>query len=193
MEIKMKELSAYLRMGGCEPKGALAGRIEELKAEILKAMRPRRTWRRVSVADIPRPGSSLMRHLAGCRDAYLVCGTLGTGVDALQRRLSVNSGADALIVQALGAAYMESWMDEMEDAIRAELAPGESIILRYSPGYGDWPLAAQRDLLEMLDSSRTVGVSLTDNMLMVPSKSVSAVIGVRSQELESGVHSRRGG
>ena len=70
-------------------------------------------------------------------------------------------------------------MDETEDKIRADLAPGETLVQRYSPGYGTFPLAAQRTLLAILDAPRTVGVSLTDALLMVPSKSVSAVIGVR--------------
>ena len=59
------------------------------------------------------------------------------------------------------------------------LAPGETLVRRYSPGYGDLPLAAQRDLLGFLDAPRTVGVALTDALLMVPSKSVSALIGVK--------------
>lgn len=186
MEVSVKELSAYLRMGGRAPDGALAERVAELTGKVRGVIRPARVWRRVPVGEIPSPGSSLLRHLAGCDDAYLVCGTLGTGVDALQRRYSVGSGADALIVQAIGAAFMESWMDETEDAIRAELAPGERLIMRFSPGYGDWALSAQRELLRMLDASRTVGVSLTDTMLMVPSKSVSAVIGVRTSDAGGG-------
>ena len=70
-------------------------------------------------------------------------------------------------------------MDETEGEISKELAPGESLVSRYSPGYGDFPLAAQRTLLGLLDASRQVGVSLTDSLLMVPSKSVSAIIGVK--------------
>ena len=72
-------------------------------------------------------------------------------------------------------------MDETESRIQAELAPGESLVTRYSPGYGDWPLDAQRELLALLDTPRAIGVSLTDSLLMVPSKSVSAVIGVKAQ------------
>ena len=82
-------------------------------------------------------------------------------------------------MQATGAALIEKWMDDTEDAIRAELFPGETLVTRYSPGYGDFTLSAQRELLEFIDAPRKVGVSLTDSLLMVPSKSVSAVIGVR--------------
>lgn len=180
MDVDAKTVGAYLRLGGRAPDGALAARLGELTREVRRAIRPARVWRRMSVAEIPHDGTTLLRHLAGCADAYLVCGTLGVGVDALQRRLAATSGADALIVQAVGAAFVESWMDETEDAIRAELAPGEVLLTRYSPGYGDYPLAAQRELLALLDAPRAVGVSLTDSLLMVPSKSVSAVIGVRT-------------
>ena len=107
--------------------------------------------------------------------------SFGAAFDAYHRRVSVRSGADALIVQAIGAAAIEKVMDGIEDAIRAELAPGESLVTRYSPGYADFPLAEQRTLLGLIDAPRRVGVTLTDSLLMAPSKSVSAVIGVRKE------------
>jgi len=102
----------------------------------------------------------------------------------LDRALSLarkawEAGADALIVQAIGAALIEKLMDSVEDEIRAELTDGETLVSRYSPGYGDFPLAAQSTVLALLDAPRTVGVALTDTLLMVPSKSVSAIIGVK--------------
>ena len=178
MTVTVQEVARYLRMGGTAPEGALAARIGELIDEAARVLRPARIWRRLPVTQIPTPGTTLLRHLEGCVEAYLVCGTLGPGLDALQRRVSVTSGADALIVQAVGAALIERYMDGVEDEIRAELAPGETLRARYSPGYGDFPLAAQRDILTFLDTSRKIGVSLTDSLLMVPSKSVSAVVGV---------------
>ena len=170
----------YLRMGRMSPDGALADRIAALRDESACEIRPMRTWLRMPV---PRKwldvSKTLSIRLAGCRDVYLACGTLGSAFDSFQRRLSVTSGADALIAQAIGAAAIEKVMDSIEDDIRPELAPGESLVPRYSPGYGDFPLSEQRTLLDALDASRKVGVSLTDSFLMVPSKSVSAVIGVR--------------
>ena len=73
-------------------------------------------------------------------------------------------------------------MDETELEIRRELSDGETLVSRYSPGYGDYPLSEQQRLLTILDAPRTVGVSLTDTLVMAPSKSVSAVIGVKMEE-----------
>ena len=184
LNIDLHDVALYLRLGGQEPDTALSAKIEALREAALKVIRPARVWRRIGW---PKTGGAfgasekLARHLEGCHAAYLVCGTLGTGFDALLRRVSVKSAADALVLQATGTAAIEEWMDAVEDEIRRELTPGETLVSRYSPGYGDFPLEAQRELLGLLDTSRAIGVSLTDTLLMAPSKSVSAVIGVKKE------------
>ena len=187
--VDLQEIARYMRMGRTVPDGALAARVTELRDEALKTVRPAHTRRRFPIVEGNIVSGSvrlsiagtLARHLADCRAAYLVCGTLGTGFDAFQRRVSATSGADALIAQAIGAALIEKLMDGVEAEIRRELQPNETFVSRYSPGYGDFPLTAQRELLSLLDAPRKVGVSLTDTLLMVPSKSVSAIIGVKEE------------
>ena len=187
MTVELAEIARYMRMGRTVPDGALAVRTMKLRDEAHKVIRPAQTWRRFPISNATLASGAarldisgtLARHLAGCHAAYLACGTIGAGFDAFQRRVSVLSGADALIVQAIGASLIEKLMDALEDEIRADLAEGESLVSRYSPGYGDFPLAAQRTLLGLLDAPRKVGVALTDTLLMVPSKSVSAIIGVK--------------
>jgi hypothetical protein len=173
-------------MGTSTPDGILAERTHALLELTVSAIRPECIWRRFPILDGSIGSShlqfaasgSLAAHLEGCRDAYLVCGTIGTGFDALQRKASATSASDSLILQAIGAAMIENLMDSAENEIRKELAEGESLTPRYSPGYGDFPLDAQRALLDLLDTPRRIGVSLTGSLLMTPSKSVSAVIGV---------------
>jgi len=179
------EIARYMRMGRVLPDGALEERVTDILGRAQKVIRPTKVWRRLDMAELGRHfdiSGSIARHLDGCHAAYLACGTIGAAFDAFQRCESVTSGVNALIAQAVGAAMIERLMDITGDEIRNELSNGECLISRYSPGYGDFPLAAQRTLLEILDAPRTVGVSLTDMLLMVPSKSVSAIIGVRKDE-----------
>lgn len=189
----MADVARYLRMNGERPDGPLAERIASLAEAAGKAVRPARVWRRfpitgATVGDVPpaqiRIEGILARHLEGCGAVYLACGTLGASFDAFHRRASAVSGADALILQAVAAAMIEDWMDTIEDEIRKELEPGETLVARYSPGYGDFPLAAQGALVSLLDTPRKVGVSLTSTFLLTPSKSVTAVIGVRRSSAE---------
>lgn len=188
MAFDTKDIVRYLRMGESEPDPALSARIGELRRMAEAAIRPAGTWKRFALSEngitsggqtLPVSGT-LASRLRGCREAYLFCGSLGPGFDALLRRVAATSGADALIVQAIGTAAVESLMDSIEDEIGKELSAGESLTARYSPGYGDFPLSTQRTVLDLLDAPRKAGVSLTDAMLMVPSKSVSAVAGVKS-------------
>ena len=178
IDIPAAAVTRYMRMGGQVPDGALAGRIEVLREQVAKIIHPTGIWRRMNIP-LPVGSDSLARHLAGCHSAYIACGTVGAEIDALQRRVGVTSGLDALIVQAIGAAAIEACMDSVEHEIEKELEPGETLVRRYSPGYGDLPLDCQRTILAILDTPRRIGVSLTDALLMVPSKSVSAIIGVR--------------
>ena len=104
MIVSVQEVARYLRMGGSVPDGALAARIEELLADATRVLRPARIWRRLPVARIPLPGTTLLHQLEGCAEAYLACGTLGPGLDALPRRVSGTAGADALIVGVVGRA-----------------------------------------------------------------------------------------
>ena len=180
-DLPLAAVARYMRMGRQTPTGALAGRIEGLRDRATKVFRPARVWRRVELP-LAVESRALARHLGGCAAAYLVCATIGAEFDALQRRVAVASGTDALIAQAVGAAAIEAWMDAVEDEIRRELAPGEELVPRFSPGYGDLPLAFQRTLLALLDTPRKIGVSLTDTLAMVPSKSVSAIVGVTQRQ-----------
>lgn len=188
MKIDDRQICRYLRLYGRQPGPALEGRIKAMREAAIPAMRPARTWRRFEDVFIAggRDSKSLAKHLKGCHAVYLLCATIGATFDALQRRTAARSPSDAFVLQAIGAAAIEALVDDTELEMQRELAEGESLVQRYSPGYGDYPLDAQRRLLALLDAPRTVGVSLTDALVMAPSKSVSAIIGVTRKDVGNG-------
>ncbi len=84
----------------------------------------------------------------------------------------------ATILDAVGSEAVEEAVDYLQNKLR-ELAnsDGAEITMRYSPGYCDWDITQQRVLFEAMNSA-PLGVSLTDECLMVPRKSVSGLIGL---------------
>jgi cobalamin-dependent methionine synthase I len=50
---------------------------------------------------------------------------------------------------------------------------------RFSPGYGDMPLDLQGVILELLEAGKRLGIALGESKLMSPSKSVTALIGIK--------------
>ena len=49
---------------------------------------------------------------------------------------------------------------------------------RYSPGYGDLSLSVQKDVLNILNADKILGIKLGENLLMIPKKSITAIQGV---------------
>ena len=129
--------------------------------------------------EVNMESDALARNLKGCCGALLLAATIGPACDMLVRRASITSAADAAIYQAAGAAAIEAFLDDMNDKIKADYeAQGLFLRPRFSPGYGDLKLDHQKDWFRLLDISKLIGVELTDSLLMVPTKSVTAIIGI---------------
>lgn len=122
---------------------------------------------------------NLTKNMRGCRRAVVFGATLGTGVDLLLKRCSIVDMAKAVILQACAAAMLEEYCDELQKLIAEELAE-EGLYLRprFSPGYGDFSIRHQDEILRMLDSAKRIGLTMTDSYMLTPVKSVTAVIGV---------------
>lgn len=153
MELSFEEVAVYLGCGG------------EIGDEL-----KRRTLALIAEAPL-EPRGVFLRD--GVR--FLLCGTVGGAFDRWQRRLAATGAADALIAQAIGTAAVEKTMDGIERDIRATLAEGENLKMRRSPGYGEMGLQLNREIIERLDVPRRIGVSFTDSMTLLPTKSVTAV------------------
>ncbi len=126
---------------------------------------------------------SLKKNLAGCHGVIVFAASVGAGIDRLIARYSSLSPARALMLGAIGTERVESLCDEFYRVISDEKRGiGEIVCPRFSPGYGDLALDMQRDIFALLDCPRKIGVSLSDTLLMSPSKSVTAIIGIRREK-----------
>ena len=83
------------------------------------------------------------------------------------------------VLQACAAAYTEEQADLAQADIEVYAAArGLYLRPRYSPGYGDFPLTCQRFLFEALQVSKKIGITLTENCFMLPTKSITGVVGL---------------
>lgn len=121
---------------------------------------------------------SLSRNLNGCSKAYVFAATLGIEVDRHLRKLSIVSPAKQFVTDAVASSAVEALCDYAEAYICGDL-PHKP---RFSPGYGDLPLNIQPRLLQFLNAEKQLGITLTDALLMMPSKSVTAIVGVKNND-----------
>lgn len=136
---------------------------------------------KITISDMVIHSRNLAKNLSGCHAVYLFAATIGIGVDRLIKRSEVTKMSDAVIYQATGAAMIEAYCDQVNEELRQEASKDQEYLKpRFSPGYGDLDLHHQIDFMRLLKMDK-IGISLLDSLLMVPSKSVTAVIGITHQ------------
>lgn len=119
----------------------------------------------------------LARHLQGCSRAIVMASTVGIEIDRMVTRYSTISPARALMFQAIGADRVENFCNYLCQELAQEY--GSRLTYRFSPGYGDLSLeAGQTQIFELLDPARRIGLTLNQSMLMSPTKSVTAIVGI---------------
>lgn len=132
---------------------------------------------------IKTTSADLRRALLGCESIVLFAATVGMSIDRRIARYTAVSPTRALVLQAIGAERIESLCDRFcREIAEQKAAEGRRTRPRFSPGYGDLPLLVQTDIFAVLDPSRKIGLSLNESLLMSPSKSVTALIGVSGKE-----------
>lgn len=187
-------LSEVLRYAGAskldDPDGLMLSCLEEL-GEI----RGRLCWRRFplrregNVLDLGfcrTDSESLARNLKGCSSLILFAGTLGLDIDRMLARYGRLSPAKALWFQAIGAAGVEELCDRFCEDVKTLAQPGTTLRTRprYSPGFGDFGLEYQPFIFSALECQKHIGLTLNDSLLMSPTKSVTALIGILDEETE---------
>ena len=126
----------------------------------------------------------LRKNLEGCESIILFAATIGLGMDRLIAKYSRLSPAKALFFQAIGAERIESLCDLFCEEWKVRMqAEGKFLRPRFSPGYGDLPLTMQTDIFRVLDCPRKIGLTLNQSLLMTPSKSVTAIMGIGQKEM----------
>lgn len=186
------EALRYLGYHGTQPDEAVEQAIDRCAEELQGAAIPKSVFQAFELSHLAEGtmklggvlirSKNLSRTLKGCTSVYLMAATLGIGVDRLIARASAVRMSDVVIYQAIAAAMIEAYCDEVNDTLRHE---AERVGLycrpRFSPGYGDFRIEHQRDFSRLLDTPKKIGLTVTESCLLVPIKSVTAVIGLSNK------------
>lgn len=183
--INRKETLQYLGYLGSGIPEELEADITRCEQQILTTARPHAVWRCFELlpdgsfrgTEFKPEGKDVPELLKECSGVILMAATLGSEAELLLRRSQIRNMGDAVILDAAASAAIENVCDNLCEDLAGEFAP-KHLTDRFSPGYGDFPFSQQRDFFEVLDITRRIGVSLSASGLMLPQKSVTALIGV---------------
>ncbi|MDD5893640.1 MAG: hypothetical protein PUC67_04770 [Coriobacteriaceae bacterium] len=186
-----------LHLLGCTGASLGSGLDERLDAAVERCERiaqPKSAWRlfktRASrdcievVGTSPAlAGSRACEQLAGSRGVALLVCTLGDAFDREQGDAAQLAVLDQLMLDAAASSLVQVLARSCRAEIaRAATSRGLFAGAFLEPGCSGIPLDVQPGLLRALDAQRMLGVSCTAYGNMVPSKSLTAIVGLFDEE-----------
>lgn len=124
--------------------------------------------------------------LNGCSECVIMATTLGLDIEREIKRCSYSDLSNGIIIDSCATTAIEEVCDLVENRLREELyAKEKHITNRYSPGYGDLPIDLNRKLIDILGTQNSIGLTITESNIMLPRKSVVAIIGISESKLSS--------
>lgn len=187
-EISRVMAARFIGMKGSGTDERVTASIEDAITLLQSVCRPRHIVRRLPLAvtggttvlgSLTLISDSLARLLSPCVEGLLLAATLGIEADTEIRKASVNQISRAAALQASAGAMLEGYLDAVNAELAAQAAQeGLFALRRFSPGYGGLALDCQRDILNLLNAPRAIGLTATDAGMLAPTKSVTAIIGL---------------
>jgi len=185
--IPEREVLHFLGWRGTPVEPQLMEQISALSEDVIKNVQPRVLLRRFLIEPDGRmagtsflpEGQDIGRLLAPCHEAALLASTLGMQSERMLLRMQAKSPESALLLDAVLSAAIEAVCDQAERELReALLQEGLYLTDRFSPGYGDMPLAKTREICGVLHADKMIGLTVSGSGIMIPRKSVTAVMGI---------------
>ena len=196
-KISKEEVLRYLGVKGSVEEN-INNLIDETIEEIKKIIRFNFTYRIFKIrvkknkvalenCELDFHGNSINHHLRYSDKCALFAATLGSEVD---RKINYYEKLDmtkALIFDACATAAIEEGCDFVEEEIRKiALKEDREITFRFSPGYGDLSLDIQSEFLQLLDGYKNLGLTVSSHSILIPRKSVTAIIGFIPKDKKTG-------
>ncbi len=193
--IDQKEALRYLGYVGNKPEENIQKILNECESNVLDIIDPRYIYKCFDIISnedkivldnckLELTGNDIVNHLKGCTKVILMCATLSMNMDRFIRVTQITDMTKAVIIDSLASVAIEKICDNIQDEILEEYS-GYFQTYRYSPGYGDFPIEIQKDFLSVLDAPKKIGLTSTNDCILTPKKSVTAIIGLSETQLRT--------
>lgn len=131
-------------------------------------------------------GRDIAEHLKDSKMCAVLAVTLGSEIETKIKYYEKVNLTKALILDACASTAIEWICEEVQSLIKEEAKIyGLGITYRYSPGYGDFPIDIQSKILNVLETQKNIGLTVTEENILIPRKSITAIIGFQDKNIVS--------
>mgnify|MGYP001781023882 FL=1 len=197
ISIDREEVLRYLEYKGQDIDNNLIEIIEECRNITKDRINPRYTFRVYSIKQkykgiIELEGTNLILEsndlyeiLKDCNECILMAATLGINIEKDIKKYSCTELTKEIIIDSCATTAIEEVCDRVQNEIENNiLKNGQYLTFRYSPGYGDLSIEKNTEILTILNGQKEIGLTITNSGIMIPRKSVIAIIGITDKKVE---------
>ena len=197
ISIDREEVLRYLEYKGQDIDNNLIEIIEECRNLTKDRINPRYTFRVYSIKQkykgiIELEGTNLILEsndlyeiLKDCNECILMAATLGINIEKDIKKYSCTELTKGIIIDSCATTAIEEVCDRVQNEIENNiLKNGQYLTFRYSPGYGDLSIEKNTEILTILNGQKEIGLTITNSGIMIPRKSVIAIIGITDKKVE---------
>jgi len=188
-EINLKMAAAFMRAKYDKLDDYTLSLLKKSEKEMLKCAQPKAVYDFYDILEISEDyvtlkgvkhklyGKSISKHLKSCTKVCLLACTLSVSVDKIIHKYEVTDMSMAVVFDAVAGAYIEKICDLCEEEIKTlgYVIPS----YRFGYGYDDLPIESMKDAIYVLEAGRNIGLNITDSNILVPTKSVVCIIGLK--------------
>lgn len=187
--INRREVLKYLGYKGGKIDEKTENDIEKISQKVIEISMPLVTFK---IMDIDRKygfalngtnfipkGKDIKEMLKYCDKCIIMAATLGMNIEKELRTKQISDMYSAVIMDSCASTAIENVCDNFQEMLENKyISQGLFITDRFSPGYGDMPFYQQKELCALLQTEKTIGVSLSSSGIMIPRKTVTAIMGI---------------
>ncbi|MEA5084415.1 MAG: methionine synthase [Lachnospiraceae bacterium] len=188
-DINKNEVLKYLGYKGGKIDESTFTMINDAMEKVLETAVPRYTYKVLDIEKtdgiilkgtmfVPQ-GEDIAELLSSCEKCVMMAATLGVEFEIMLRKAQITDMAKAVTLDSCGSSAIENICNNVEKIIEDKWGKeGWFLTDRFSPGYGDMPIEQQRDFCMVLETPKKIGINVNAGGMLVPSKSVTAIIGL---------------
>ena len=202
IEINQGEVLRYLQYKNQDIDNSLSEKIKKCINKTKEIINPRFIFRKYKIkklkfsneknevyfegTNLTLKSDDIYNLLLDCDECILMSATLGLEIEREIRKLTYTDLTKGIIIDACATTAIEEVCDIVQDNIAKNLLKEDKYITyRYSPGYGDLPIEKNLDINNLLNSQKEIGLTVTNSGIMIPRKSVVALIGVSRRKISN--------
>lgn len=170
--------------------------IDEIRKECKSLINPKIVYSRyrnhiendhvcIDSTNLILKGKDIRSHLSYSNEVFILAATIGNLIEKRIKLYETVNLTKAVILDACATTAIEEFLDCLQENLKSMLCSENlSLTFRYSPGYGDLSLDIQQNIINILGADKFIGLHVTEHSLLIPRKSVTAIIGIIPKDRE---------